>query len=62
MAPPLEMAMHAGAAAWVEMAMDGVVEEVGSVTAAAGFDAVGEEGDELVEAFAGEIAVRVGAA
>jgi hypothetical protein len=51
----------AGAAAWVEMALDGVVEEVSSVAAAAGFDAVGEERDELVEALASEIAVGIGA-
>jgi hypothetical protein len=52
----------AGAAAWVEMALDGVVEKVSSVAAAAGFDAVGEEGDEVVEAFASEVAIGVGAA
>ena len=39
----------AGAAARVEMALDAVAEEVGAVAAAAGFDAVGEEGEELVE-------------
>ena len=52
----------AGAAARMEVALDGVVEEIGAVAAAAGFDAVGEEGDELVEALAGEIAIGVGAA
>ena len=53
---------HAGAAAWVELVLDAVAEEVGAVAAAGGFDAFGEEGEDLVEGFAGEVAVGVGAA
>ncbi len=53
MAPPLEMAMHARAAARVEVAVDAVAEEVGAVAAAGGFDAFGEQGEEFVEVLRG---------
>ena len=43
----------AGAAAWVEVALDAVAEEIGAVAAAGGFDAFGEEGEEVVEALRG---------
>ena len=49
MAPPLAMAMHACAAAGVELALDAVAEEVGAVAAAGALDAVVEQGEELVE-------------
>ncbi len=61
-APPFEMAIDAGAAAGVEVALDGVAEEVGAVAAAAGFDAEVEEFESFVEVLAGEVAVGVGAA
>ena len=50
------------APARVKVVMDAVAEEIGSVTAAGGFDAFGEEGQELVEGFAGEVAIGVGSA
>ncbi len=46
----------------MELALDAVAEEVGAVAAAAGFDALVEEFEELVEVLAGEVAVGVGAA
>ena len=52
----------ARAAAWMEDAVDAVAQEISSVAAAGGFDAFGEEGDEVVEGFAREVAVGVGAA
>ena len=52
----------AGAATRVEVVLDAVAEEVGAVAAAGGFDAFGEEGEDVVEGFAGEVAVGVGAA
>jgi len=52
---------HAGAAAGMKMMLDAIAEEVGAVAATGGFDAFGEEGEELVEGFASEIAVGVGA-
>ena len=52
---------HAGAAARMEMMLDAVTEEVRAITAAGGFDAFGEEGQEFVEGFAGEVAIGVGA-
>ena len=53
---------HASAAARMEMVLDAVAEEVGAVAATGGFDAFGEEGDEVIEFFSGEIAVGIGAA
>ena len=53
---------HASSAAGVEVVLDAVAEKVGSVAAAIGFDALGEEGEEIVEGFAGEVAVGIGAA
>ena len=53
---------HACAAAGMELVVDGVVQKVGAVAAAGGFDAVGEEVDEFVEALAGEISIGIGAA
>ena len=53
---------HACSAAGMELVVDGVVQEVGAVAAAGGFNAVGEEVDEFVEALAGEISVGIGAA
>ena len=53
---------HAGTAAWVKMVLDSVAEEVGAVAAAGGFDAFGEEGEEVVELFARDVAVGVGSA
>ena len=53
---------HAGAAAGVEVVLDAVAEEVGTVAAAGGFDAFGEEGEDVVEGLAREVAVGVGAA
>ena len=52
----------ARSAARVEVVLDAVAEEVGSVTASAGFDAFAEERDEGVEVGAGEVAVGVGSA
>jgi hypothetical protein len=46
----------------MEMMLDAVAEEVCAVAAASGFDAFAEEGDEVVEGGAGEVAVGVGSA
>ena len=53
---------HAGPAARMEMVLDTVSQEVGAVAATGGFNAFAEEGDEVVEGGAGEVAVRVRAA
>ena len=50
------------AATGVELAVDAVAQKVCAVTAAAGLDAFAEDGDELVEELAGEVAVRIGTA
>ena len=46
----------------MELTVDAVTQEVGTVAAAGGFDAFGEQGDELVEELAGEVTVGVRAA
>jgi hypothetical protein len=53
---------HAGSATGMEVALHAVAEEVGAVASAAGFDALVEDDEELVEVFAGEVAVGIGAA
>src|SRR5260370_22727825 len=53
---------HAGSAAWVKVVLDAIAAEVGAVAAAGGFDAFGEEGEEVVKLLSREVAVGVGAA
>ena len=52
----------ASSAARMEVAIDCVMKEIGAVPTAAGLDAIGEKGDEFIEAQTCEIAIRIGAA
>ncbi len=53
---------HARAAAWMKVVLDAVAEKVGTVAAAGRFDTFGEEGEDVVEGLAGEVAIGIGAA
>ena len=53
---------HAGTATRMEVMLDAVAKEVGAVAAAGGFDAFSKEGEDVVEGFASEVAVGIGAA
>jgi hypothetical protein len=45
----------------MKLPLDTVAKEIGAVASAAGFDAFVKQGEEFVEAFAGEFAVGIGA-
>ena len=51
---------HARAAAWMKDAVDAVAKKVGAVTATGGFDAFGEEAEEVVELLSCQVAVGIG--